>query len=59
MKNEKTKKGFWDWLVQGTISEPWPTKEELLNNPKVQREMKIVREQFPEEQQEKKKKSEC
>ena len=51
LKDEKTKKGFWHWLVQGTISEPWPTKEEFLNNPKVQEEIRKVRELFPKEKE--------
>ena len=39
---------FKRWLVKGTIAEPWPTAEELLNDPKVKNEIKKVREAFGE-----------
>ena len=56
MKTEKKnnqKKGFWNWLVRGTVSEPWPTKEELLNDPKIQEKMKTVRDIFSKGKQRK------
>ena len=43
------RKGFWDRLIEGSISEPWPTLEEMLNNPLVQEEIRLVREAFAEE----------
>ena len=37
VKGKKVK--FFDWLFygKGTVSEPWPTAEELWDNPKVQK----------------------
>ena len=42
------RKGFWDRLIEGSISEPWPTLEEMLDNPLVQEEIRLVREAFEE-----------
>ena len=47
-KTQKKKSGYGNWLfrTEGTAAEPWPTAEELWNDPNVQREMKEVREVF-------------
>ncbi len=47
-EEREEKISFWDWFVhgKGTVAEPWPTAEELFNNPKVQKEMKEVQEAF-------------
>lgn len=29
-------------FLRGTVSEPWPTGEELFNDPKIQEKMKMV-----------------
>ncbi len=31
---------FKRWLVKGTVAEPWPTAEELWEDPEVQKEIK-------------------
>ena len=49
-KNQKP--GFWEWLIHGTgsVSEPWPTAEEVLQDPSVQKEIQKVREAFNKHQ---------
>ena len=39
---------FWEWLVhgKGTVSEPWPTVKEVLDDPEVQEEIKKVHSAF-------------
>ena len=59
MKEEKIKElsyyeKFKKWLVKGTVSEPWATKEEIFNNPEVQKKIDMLRKFFPKNQQEKK-----
>lgn len=46
------RKGFWDRLIEGSISEPWPTGEEMLNDPQVQKEIRDVKEAFKKENEE-------
>lgn len=40
----KDKQGYFSsfkrWLVKGTVAEPWPTAEELWEDPEVQKEIK-------------------
>ena len=47
-KAKKRKTGYGGWLfrTKGTAAEPWPTGEELWNDPKVQEEIKKVRAAF-------------
>ena len=45
-KKRKTGYGGWLFRTKGTASEPWPTGEEMWNNPKVQEEIKKVRDAF-------------
>ena len=45
-KKRKTGYGGWLFRTKGTVAEPWPTGEELLNDPQVQKEIKKVRTAF-------------
>lgn len=47
-KEQKQKSGYGGWLFrkEGTAAEPWPTGEDLWNDPEVQNEMKRVRDAF-------------
>ena len=48
-KSKKSKNddmGWWLFRTKGTVAEPWPTGEELLNDPDVQKEIKRVRDAF-------------
>ena len=47
-KKPDNKPTFWEWLVhgKGTVSEPWPTAEEVLANPEVKQEIQTVQETF-------------
>ena len=48
-KPKKQKTGYISWWLfrtKGTAAEPWPTGEELLNDPDVQKEIKQVRDAF-------------
>ena len=45
--------GNWLPWTKGTVAEPWPTAEELLNDPKVQNEIEKVREAFSEVEEQK------
>lgn len=50
MKGDDKKKEPTRWekfvkeFLRGTVSEPWPTAEELFNDPKIQEKMKMMRE---------------
>ena len=52
-KNKDPEPTFWEWLVhgKGTVSEPWPTVEEVLADPEVQKQIQDVQEAFTEYQQ--------
>ena len=43
-KNSEERSTFWEWLVygKGTVSEPWPTINEVLKDENVQKEIKKV-----------------
>ena len=47
-KNQEQDSGYSNWLFRkqgkGTAAEPWPTAEELWNNPKVQKALENHRE---------------
>ena len=48
-EEKKQKTGYISWWLfrkKGTVAEPWPTAEELRNDPDVQNEIKMVREAF-------------
>ena len=52
-KRNQVKKGaqkpdFWDWLIhgKGSVSEPWPTAKEVLQNKSVQDDIRKVKEAF-------------
>ena len=47
-KKDTQKPDFWDWLIhgKGSVSEPWPTAEEVLQDKSVQNEIKEVKEAF-------------
>ena len=49
-KNKDQEPTFWEWLVhgKGTVSEPWPTVEEVLANPNVKKEIQKVHDAFKE-----------
>ena len=51
-RKKDQKPGFWEWLIHGTgsVSEPWPTAEEVLQDPAVQEEIQKVREAFNKHQ---------
>ena len=40
----------WDWLIKGTgsVEEPWPTVEKVLQDPEVKADIKTVKEAFDE-----------
>ena len=53
MKGNHTKKAnqkpsFWDWLVhgKGSVSEPWPTAKEVLQDESVRNDIQKVKEAF-------------
>ena len=47
-KTESQKPSFWDWLIhgKGTVSEPWPTVKEVLQDESVQNDIRKVKEIF-------------
>ncbi len=48
-KAKKSKSGYVSWRLfrsKGTVAEPWPTAEELWNDPDVQREIKEMKDAF-------------
>ena len=48
-KAKKSKSGYVSWWLfrtKGTAAEPWPTAEELWNDPDVQREIKEMKDAF-------------
>lgn len=49
-KTKKTDDGptFWEWLWEGkgTVSEPWPTAEEVLKNPELKKEIQAIHNTF-------------
>ena len=51
-KSKAQKNGFSRWFrwllppIEGTVAEPWTTPEELLNNKKLQEDIKKARELF-------------
>ena len=49
-KNKDQEPTFWEWLVhgKGTVSEPWPTVEEVLANPDVKKKIQKVHSAFKE-----------
>ena len=50
LKEEKKQKtGYISWWLfkkKGTVAEPWPTAEELRDDPDVQNEIKMVKKAF-------------
>ena len=49
-KNKNQGPTFWEWLIygKGTVSEPWPTVEEVLADPNVRKEIQKVHNAFKE-----------
>ena len=47
-KKDAQKPGFWEWLIhgKGSVSEPWPTVEEVLQDESVQKDIQEVKEAF-------------
>ena len=47
-KEKNKEPTYWERLIhgKGTVAEPWPTAEELWNDPKVQEDIQKVREAF-------------
>ncbi len=47
-KKESQKPSFWDWLVhgKGSVSEPWPTAKEVLQDESVRDDIQKVKEAF-------------
>ena len=52
-KKNQTKKGdqkpdLWEWLIhgKGSVSEPWPTAEEVLRDESVQEDIRKIKEVF-------------
>ena len=47
-KTEDQKPTFWEWLVygKGTVSEPWPTADEVLADPNLQKEIQGLKNSF-------------
>ena len=55
-KKMDDKPTFWEWLVhgKGTVSEPWPTAEEVLADPNLQEEIQAVHNIFKKHKEAKK-----
>lgn len=49
-KDKNQEPTFWEWLVygKGTVSEPWPTIEEVLADQDVKKEIQKVQNAFKE-----------
>ena len=47
-KKESEKPDFWDWLIhgKGSVAEPWPTAEEVLQDPSVKKSIEEAQEAF-------------
>ena len=52
-KEKNKEPTYWERLIygKGTVAEPWPTAEELWNDPEVQEDIQKVREAFDVYQQ--------